>query len=59
MVNKMLLTGPLLLDEQVGGLAGEEDIEEKIRKVKLSLEKLHVLYEKDLDAKAQEENGLR
>ena len=58
MVNKMLLTGPLMLDEQAG-LAGEEDIEEKIRKVRLSLEKLHVLYERDLETKVLEETGIR
>ena len=61
MVNKMLLTGPLMLDEQAAGLAGagEEDIEEKIRKVRLSLEKLHVLYERDLEVKVLQETGIR
>ena len=59
MVNKMLLTGPLMLDEQVAGLTSEEDIEEKIRKVRLSLEKLHVLYERDLEVKVLEETGIR
>ena len=55
---KMLLSRPLLLDEQAVH-ASEEDIEEKIRKVKLSLEKLHVLYERDLETKVLEETGIR
>ena len=58
MVNKMLLSRPLLLDEQAVH-ASEEDIEEKIRKVKLSLEKLHVLYERDLETKVLQETGIR
>ena len=58
MVNKMLLSRPLLLDDQAVH-ASEEDIEEKIRKVKLSLEKLHVLYERDLETKVLEETGIR
>ena len=47
--------------EGSGGLAilEPDDIEEKIKRCKLSLEKLHVLYERDLESKVLEETGIR
>merc|ERR1719295_2147091 len=41
------------------GLTEPEDLDEKIKRVKLSLEKLHVLYERDLETKVLEETGIR
>ena len=57
-VSKMslALSGPMIDD--VDNCMDEIDIDERIRKVQLSLEKLHVQYEHDLEIKVLEETGI-